>query len=137
MRPLTIYLARLIGLFLSIIALAMLVNGASFADDVRLLLEERGVLLVFGLIALAVGLSIVLAHNRWSGGALAVTVTLFGWLFVLRGAFLLFLPADLIARIVEQVGILERPNLFGFAPLVLGLYLTYAGFLARPSDQYR
>ena len=137
MRPLTIYLARLIGLFLSIIALAMLVNGASFADDVRLLLQERGVLLIFGLIALAAGLSIVLAHNHWSGGALPVIVTLFGWLFVLRGVFLLFLPADLVARIVEQVGILEQPNLFAFAPLVLGLYLTYTGLLARPSDQYR
>jgi len=137
MRPLTIYLARLIGLFLTIMALAMLLNGASFADDVRLLLQERGVLLVFGLIALAAGLSIVLAHNHWSDGALTVIVTLFGWLFVLRGVFLLFLPADLVARIVEQAGILERPNLFGFAPLVLGLYLTYTGFLARPSDQYR
>jgi hypothetical protein len=134
MRPLTIYLARLIGLFLVIIALAMFANGASFADDVRALLQERGVMLVLGLVALTVGLAIVVAHNRWSGGALTVIVTLFGWLFVLRGIFLLFLPADLVARIVEEVALLERPNLFAFLPLALGIYLTYAGFLARPEE---
>jgi hypothetical protein len=36
------------------------------------------------------GLAIVIGHNVWSGGALPVIVTLFGWIILIRGVVLLF-----------------------------------------------
>jgi hypothetical protein len=49
-------------------------------------------LLIIGFLGTALGLALVLGHQLWSGGALAVAVTVFGWvipcavtLFAARG----------------------------------------------------
>ena len=42
-------------------------------------------MLFSGMVATAAGLAIVLGHNVWSGGALAIAVTLFGWAALLKG----------------------------------------------------
>jgi hypothetical protein len=128
MSRLTIFLARLIGLFLLIVPLAVYAQGQSFGATMTALVNDRPLLLVLGLIALAAGIAIVLAHNIWTGGALPIVVTLLGWLIIFRGLFLLFLPPQTLASILVAIRFDELSGVYLAIPLALGLYLTYSGF---------
>ena len=88
---------------------------------------------------LLAGLAMVLSHNVWSGGTLPVVVTLFGWIILLRGLFLLMLPHETIVRLFEISRFADLFYLYTAIPLILGLYLTYTGFTASigSSNQYR
>ena len=64
----------------------------------------------------------------WSGGALPVVITLLGWVMAIRGTGLLALSQDAATKLFEA---LQYERLFYFymgGTLVLGLYLTLAGF---------
>lgn len=86
-------------------------------------------LFIAGLLGTTAGLAIVLTHNVWSGGTLPILVTLFGWAALIKGALLLVLPPEAESR-VFLVGLHfePHPNLYATILLVIGAYLTYAGF---------
>jgi hypothetical protein len=126
----TIYLSRLIGLFLLIAGLDMFVRHADFANTIMLMVKDVPLMYVTGLIALTVGLAVVLTHNIWSGLP-AIVVTLIGWMSLLKGVFLLFLSSGWVASIA---GTWDYPGIgiiYGCVFVILGAYLTYAGFSAR------
>ena len=128
MSPLTIFLARLLGLYCVIFASAMITRKRNAVATVKAFIANPPLLLLAEVISLACGLAMVIAHNIWSGGALPVVVTLVGWLMVIRGAAPLALSPAGTAKLVEA---LRYEQLFYFymgGTLVLGLYLTWAGF---------
>jgi hypothetical protein len=133
MSRLTIYLGRLIGLFLLIVALSMLLDRDSIIEMATAILDDRALLLIVGLVALGVGLAIVIGHNVWSGGLLPIVVTLFGWSQLVRGLALLMLPAETQVAFFQLMRLEDFFYLYAGIPLVLGAYLTYAGFI----HQYR
>ncbi len=125
----TIFLARLIGLYSLIVALAMMLHGHDSVLMVEAIVRSAPLLFIAGMIALIAGLAIVLGHNVWSGGALPVLVTLVGWVSLVKGALVLFLmPAGTapLFLIHLQYGLLFYP--YTAISLLLGLYLTWAGF---------
>lgn len=128
----TILLARLLGLYMLAVSAAVLVRGPAMMAAVVALVDEPALCLMLGLIVLPAGLAIVLTHNRWSGGVLPVVITLLGWITVVRGLLLLFVP-ELAARIVAALGIEDLPYAAAVVPLALGVYLTHAGFAAKRS----
>ena len=73
------------------------------------------------------GLAIVLLHNYWSGGALTVIITLLGWLTLIKAVLLLVLPST---RLVALYGGVSPTYILlsGSLTLLLGIYLTVAGF---------
>jgi len=128
MPGLTSYLARLLGLFCIVIGLAMIGRRQEVVAAVDTLTHNPTLLLLVGLIVLGVGLAIVLAHNVWSGGVLPVLVTLIGWLVLLRGLVLLFLPAAMVATLFETQHFARLLYLYASTALGLGIYLAMAGF---------
>jgi hypothetical protein len=94
MSALTIFLAKLLGLYCVILALAMMVRGQSAAAAKKAAVANPSLLLFLEVIGLALGLAMVLGHNIWSGGILPVVVTLVGWLVVIRSAVLLAQPSS-------------------------------------------
>ena len=70
MSPLTIFLAKLLGLYCIIAALAMMTRKQSAVATVRGLIASPPLLLLVEVIGLAGGLAMILGHNIWSGGAL-------------------------------------------------------------------
>ena len=80
----TIFLSRLIGLYCIVIALSMMTRRQATVETVTALLQNPSMMLVVGIITLAAGLAVVLAHNIWSGGALVVVVTLVGWITLIK-----------------------------------------------------
>jgi hypothetical protein len=128
MSLLTIFLAKLLGLYCIIVALAVMTRKQSTVATLKALIANPPLLLLVEVLGLAGGLAMIIGHNIWSGGALPVVVTLVGWLMAIRGAGLLALSPNATMKLFEA---LRYEQLFYFymgATLLLGLYLIYAGF---------
>lgn len=128
----TIYLSRLIGLYCIFVVLSMVIRKQDTVYAVAAFLRNPSTMLVLGIIAVAVGLAMVLAHNIWSGGAMTVVVTLVGWIALIKGLLILFLPADAEAEII--LSWLRHPLLYYVSiipSLLIGIYLTYCGFRSK------
>lgn len=128
MKPLTIYLGRLLGLFTLITSLWLLVERQNTLATIPALLGNRPAMVIFAIIALAGGLAIVLAHNIWSGGALPILVTLIGWIMLIRGVLFLFLPPEATLAILAAMQLQRFFYIYFAIPFVLGIYLTYLAF---------
>jgi hypothetical protein len=133
MSPRTPFLSRLIGLYAILVALSMFSRGQATVETVAALLQNPSMVFVLGVVMLAAGLAMVLAHNIWSGGALVVVVTLVGWMTLIKSLVFLFLPPEMEARLfVERLHYQQLFYFYWALPLVLGLYLTYGGFRSPP-----
>jgi hypothetical protein len=130
MSPLTVFLGKLIGLYCIIAALALMAHKHSTVESIKALIRNPPLLLLVEVIALIAGLAMVLGHNLWSGGALAVIVTLIGWLVTIRGVALLVLPEDVKLKLFDALRYEERFFIYMGVVLVLGIYLTFAAFNA-------
>jgi hypothetical protein len=78
------------------------------------------------------GLVIIAFHQYWSSVA-AVLISLFGWIFLLRGLVLMVAP-ELYERAGEAVDTVPLIRLMFGAIIAMGLYLTYVGWLAKPAS---
>ncbi len=95
----------------------------------KAIIQEPPLLFIAGLMGVTAGLAIVLAHNVWSGGALPILVTLFGWASLIKGILLLVLSPEMESRVfIVGLHYEQHPNLYAAFALLLGAYLTYAGF---------
>jgi putative exporter of polyketide antibiotics len=95
MSPRTLFLSRLIGLYCILVALSMITRRQATLESVTALLHDPSMIFVLGAITLIAGLAMVLTHNIWSGGALAVIVTLVGWITLIKSLSFLFLPPQI------------------------------------------
>ena len=127
----TIYLSRLIGLFTLIVTLSMLADRPQALEMIRTVVQDRPALIILGLLGTAAGLAIVLGHQVWSGGALPVLVTVLGWVFLIRGAVLLYLSPEATAHQVDRFRFEDLFYVYHGLTMALGLYLTVRGFSAR------
>jgi hypothetical protein len=126
----TVFLARLIGLFALVISLSEFVHKQAMVETANALVRDRPVLYLLSILGLLAGLAMVLAHNIWSGGALPVVVTVFGWILLVRGALLLFLSPEAVAGMIDFFKFEQLFYLYAGITLLFGLYLTYGGFQA-------
>jgi hypothetical protein len=128
---LTLLLAKVFGVALFVIGIALIVYRDHFAQITRDFLQQKLLRTVISFTEMVVGLFIVIGHNVWSPPPAAV-ITLLGWMFVLEGAAYLLQPERWTVRFVNAV---NRPQFFvasGIIGLVLGIYLADYGFAVWP-----
>jgi vacuolar-type H+-ATPase subunit I/STV1 len=130
MSPYTVFLSKLLGLLTMLVSLSVFTHRKSSLETVSLLVHDRPLVLIIGLIALISGLAMVLSHNIWSGGILPVVITLVGWSLAIRGTLLLFLSPEALLDLVEVARLETLFLVYMTIIFVFGLYLTYAGFKA-------
>jgi len=130
MSSLTIFLAKFLGLYCIVLALTMMTHKQSTVAAIKELVRNPPLLLFVEVLGLAAGLAMIVGHNIWSGGALPVIITLLGWALAIRGASLLALSPAAVSKLVDALHYEELFYLYMGITLVLGLYLTYAGFSA-------
>jgi len=131
MSRLTVFLARYIGLFTVLLVAALLIRGSAMVETA---IADRPLMFTYAIISLAIGLAMILGHNVWSGGVLPVVVTLVGWMILAKGLLLLFVTPDALTRLFERMQYGEHYALYLAPSLVIGLYLTWAGFTAPSSN---
>jgi len=129
MSRLTVFLARFIGLFAILLVVGFLVRGGA---TIEATVADGPVMLTYAIISLATGLAMILGHNVWSGGALPVVVTLVGWLSLAKGLLLLLLTPEALTPLFGRMHYGEHMYLYLMPSLVIGIYLTWAGFTAPP-----
>lgn len=121
--------ARVIGPWLVLVPGIIMVRApdmgvlaSAFFENV-LFVWFAGALLLFG------GLLIIALHQYWSSAS-AVLISLFGWFLALRGLVLMAAPQLMERGVALSTGAMPLVRI-GFGALVLiGLYLTYVGWIA-------
>jgi hypothetical protein len=127
MSRLTVFLARSIGLFIILLVAGLFVRGGTVIETTA---ADGPLMLGYAIISLATGVAMVVGHNLWSGGVLSVVVTLLGWLILAKGLLLLILSPEAIAGMMQQIRYAEHYREFLAPALLIGFYLTWAGFTA-------
>ena len=122
---LSIFLAKVLGLYLVIVPLAVLVNRKHLSRLVEEFSTNLGLNILASIFALVLGLLLVVSHNVWTADW-RVIITILGWLTLAKGVVRLFF--------LKQVQKLSRISLKPWWAVVLvlfllvGLYLSYVGF---------
>ncbi|HET9374516.1 MAG TPA: hypothetical protein VFO40_06055 [Chthoniobacterales bacterium] len=129
LMQLTRFLAQLLGLYCIIVAVVMLVRKEAMLGIIMNLIQNRSLLFLVEILGLITGLAMVLGHNVWSKGLLAFIVTLVGWVALVRSTVLLFLPSETIGRFLKIIRYEQNYYVVTTIILILGAYLTYAGFV--------
>ncbi len=125
----TIFIARLLGIFTVVIALAILINRRGMIAALESLVRDSAALLIVEMIGLAGGLAIVLVHNQWHGGLLAIVITVLGWFILLRAVILMLLPPETIENLFKFVAWRQRAEVYALITLIIGLCITTGGFV--------
>lgn len=124
---LTLHLATAIGLYAMAACLGILFAPERMNALMTDMERSPGMIYAFGVIAFAIGATIVMVHDIWTD-PLAIIVTLIGWWVSIEGLLLLALPDVMlaIARIFQS-----SMRLWCGIGLVLGLLLFLAGQFGR------
>ena len=125
---LTRFLAQLLGLYCVIVAVAMFVRKKEMIRIVLSLIQNRPLLFIVEIFGLIAGLAMVLTHTVWSKDLLAFIITLIGWVTLVRSIVLLFLPSAAVDRFLKTIRYEQNYYIFATIALILGAYLTFAGF---------
>ena len=119
----TIFIAQVLGIFFVIAGVSMIVNRRGTAEAIRASVENRGILWLWGFLAVLVGATVVMQNNVWTSG-FPLLVTILGWLAVVKGAFILILPASAVT-LYRKVNGSAMLVISGIVAVILGLVLLY------------
>ena len=128
----SIFLAKVIGLYLLIVSAAVLLRRKQFIELINEFTANRALVFLSGLFALILGLLIVVSHNVWTADWRAV-ITVIGWLMLAKGVIRIMLPEKLGTLAVDPSS--AKWTVASVVLLALGIYLTCIGFLADAASQ--
>ena len=126
----SIFLARLVGPLLLLVGIGILINPRPFRTMAGEVVRSVTLIYLFGLVDCAAGLAIVLTHNVWVA-SWRVLITLIGWLMLIRGAARIVVPHMISPYAAKVIGRKEIYPATGAVTAILGLVLSYFGYLAR------
>lgn len=122
-----ILIAQIMGLTYLSIGLGMLINRTYYQSELLKLIDNSGIIIYGGYLALVFGMIILALHNSWQGEWTDM-VTAIGYLAVIKGVALLVFPK--ITSGYRKI-FLENQNFSRvMIPMViiLGLLFCYFGF---------
>lgn len=123
----SIWLAKLLGPVLAILAFPMLAFPRDLQKVAAEFLEQRPLIWFSGVAVMTGGLAIVNTHNVWIADW-PVIITLFGWAMLISGAGRVAFP-HVIIRISNKM--MDQPlltRIAGAVWILIGGLLTYKGY---------
>ena len=127
MDELSIFLAKLFGLYFIIAGVIIMVRRKSLIPAVTEFGHSRALVLIVALVELIAGLAITIAHPTltpdWRG-----LITLLGWWMILESVIYLTLPFSGMRKLVRMFNHSRWYISGGFISVALGIYLAGAGF---------
>lgn len=121
------FLAKVIGIYLIIISIAMLVNMHQFINYVNHLINEAPLMFVTGFITLILGILMVVSHNIWQWHW-RVIITIIAWITFLKGISIIFIPAYMDKTTLLFTQNINIAFIAAGVDLILGILLCYFGF---------
>lgn len=123
----SIFLAKVLGLYLIIMAIAVFVNIRKLSSTIND--DSLPFLFLSGAISLIVGLLIIVSHNIWEADW-KVLITLIGWLAVIKAITRLVFPKHALKMIKRFLKNTRSCQISAVVMLILGAYLSYVGFMS-------
>jgi hypothetical protein len=122
-----IAIARVLGIVLAIMGLSAAIDRKSVSAALEKVTQDRGFVWSWSFVIVTLGAVIVVMNNVWTTG-LPLLITILGWLTIVKGAFLLFLPGPAAAlyRKCNQDTVLISG---GIVACLIGLGLLYLSFV--------
>ena len=121
------YLAEIWGISLVVISFALLIKDKHI-KSLFAKIENDDSLFCWGVISFLLGLAMVLAYNVW-GQSWQVIITILGWLTLLKGLVLLFVP-EYAKKYVKKMENQQWLPIALVVVVIIGLIITYFGFTA-------
>lgn len=118
------YLAQLWGVTIAVVSLALLMRP-KLPEKLFAAVKDEAVMVFLGVVTFVIGLAMVLVHNLWVPDW-RLLITLLGWLTLIKGLDLLFLPGRMNRRWPQMKTWLWQ--LIFSSLLLFGLALSYLGF---------
>lgn len=129
---LTVFYARFLGVWVLLTVLSMLAEKDATVATMNAFFADPALMWITGVFTLGLGVAIVVSHNRWSGGAMPVLVTLYGWIALLKGLTFVCLPPATETALYQSLHFAQYYYAYFVISLALGGYLTYSGFRRNP-----
>ena len=123
---LSIFLAKALGIWMTISGVALLKNPESIKTIGHELAKEKMPLFISGMFALLIGILLVVSHNVWLLGW-PLWITLLGWASLIKGISFLVFPNEsktFAVWYINKVNIRYSSTLY----IALGLFLCWKGF---------
>lgn len=122
----SIFLARVIGLYMLIAGFAVLVKGKRYREIVEQFVDDKALMLIVAIITLILGLLLVISHNLWVADW-RVAITILAWVTMASAILRLFFPEAVVAMAQKfKMGVFFR--VLAVVIMAVGAYLTYQGF---------
>jgi hypothetical protein len=122
--------ARIIGPFMVIVPGILVVRAPGLGKILTAFFQNEALVWMMGSLLFFCGLLIIAFHQYWRSPE-AVMISLFGWFLAIRGLILLIAPQLILQGGTASLNIVPAVRI-GFSVLVIvGLWLTYIGWLAK------
>lgn len=122
----SIFLAKVIGVFLFLVCLAMLVHQQRHKKLMSDFLANHSLLNFSGVIGIILGLLILCCHNVWVSDW-PLLITLIGWIVLLQGVWRIFFP-DSYSKTMRDMMTHTGYLIWAWVWLLIGLYLIWVGY---------
>jgi len=122
----SIFFARVLGIFLLVGGVAALINKDIYAKAVKEYARSFILVLFDASFGLLFGAIIIALHTKWAPNYIGL-ITFLGWIMLIEGVFAMLFPKNMqgLAKAAGKGGFV----FFSFIMLLLGAYLSYVGFL--------
>jgi len=123
----SIFLAKILGLYLVIISIAMFANVYKFEKIIKDMVSDNAMAFLTADLALIVGILLVVSHNIWQADW-RVVITVLGWLTLFKGTIRIMFPQwteEVSERLAQSHAIV---CISATITILVGIYLCYYGF---------
>ncbi len=125
----SIFLARLLGPMLVVLAVGILFRQEAWRAMAKQFIANRPLVFLSGLLTLLGGLALVNTHNVWEAGW-PVIISIFGWLAVIGGIARMLFPETVMGVGEKMLDTKAYLTVGGIGEGLLGLWLCYQGYIA-------
>ncbi len=118
---------QLIGIFYISVSAGMILNPRYYKDFLTSYCSEPAAIFLSGMVAIVAGYALVIHHNVWNLST-SVVITIFGWLVLLKGIFVLTMPGVFIRAVRKMSNIEKVISLQAPAGFLIGIIFMLLSF---------
>lgn len=123
----SIFWARLLGLYTFIMSIGLFFHLKKYQALMTEMSQNMMIMMIFGMVTLFLGLTIVLSHRTIRGWPIIITVI--GYLIVIKGILLMFFP-QWVQKVISIWQAYDNPIAI-IPPLVISIILLICGFVVK------
>lgn len=120
-------ITQTLGIIFTVMGISVIIDKKNVSAALEKVTQDRGFLWLWSFLILTMG-AVIIAINDAQFSGLSLLITILGWLTIIKGAFLMFLPGPAVSlyQKCNKDGILIFGGIVAF---ILGLILLYLGFM--------